>query len=198
MNRDTGVDYSVQIVRQVDADLSDAEVTAGLDAIFFETAPAAPVAGPERVAFYNLWLGQYLRHDREHVYLARAADGGIVGYLVGCWDDPARSPRFAGLAYFQAFAAHCVDYPAHLHINLTAAYRGRGVGAGLVAAFVGDAAAAGIAGVHVVTAADARNVSFYARLGFSERATLDRSGRRLVFLGRKLASPKLPGFIDQP
>ncbi len=158
----------------------------GIDAIFQETTSAKFRNEAERAAFRSLWLGQYLERDREHVYLALARDGGVAGYLVGCWDHPARSTRFAALGYFSAFATVADWFPAHLHINVTASARNQGIGAQLVEAFCARSAAAGIGGVHVVTGAEARNIRFYNRLGFIERARTSWNGNAVVFLGRDL------------
>ena len=79
------------------------------------------------------------------------------------------------------------DYPAHLHVNLAPQFRNRGIGAMLIEAFAADAHRAGAKGMHVVTSADARNVRFYERVGFRERARTSVNGSELVFLGRSLA-----------
>jgi GNAT superfamily N-acetyltransferase len=159
----------------------------GIDAIFWETTVRPPMLGADRGAFRELWLGQYLRHEPEHVHIAwDAATQRIAGYLVGCWDNPALSPRFASLSYFQTFAAACSRYPAHLHVNLTEPYRGRGIGGRLINVFAADTAAAGLPGMHVVTGGAARNVGFYTRLGFNRIASTARNDQETVFLGRDL------------
>ncbi len=163
-----------------------AQLVAGIDAIFFETAARTFADQPARDAFRHLWLGQYLAHERRHVYLATDASRAVLGYLVGAWDNPARSDRYPALTYFQGFASPCARFPAHLHINLTAAARGQRTGAALVDAFAAATAAAGIPGVHVVTGADSRNVGFYQRNAFREVARMDWQGRPIVFLGRTL------------
>jgi GNAT superfamily N-acetyltransferase len=174
---------SINIIRLTNLPRTLLRARADVDAIFYETAPRAPADSAARAAFYDVWLGQYLRHEPELAHVA-LSDGHIVGYLVGCHTNPAVSPRFASLAYFQTFAAACARYPAHLHINLTEAARGSGTGARLIAACVADAAAAGLPGVHVVTSSSARNVGFYTRNGFAEVAATERGGGRVVFLGR--------------
>ncbi len=173
----------VDIVRLTDL---PTDGRARIDAIFYETAPLAPTEPAARAAFHDLWLGQYLRHEPQLVHVAISA-GQLVGYLVACHTDPATSPRFASQLYFQPFAAACARFPAHLHINLTAAARGFGVGARLIEACVADVAAARRPGVHVVTSAAARNVTFYRRNGFIDVAGVDRDGSRLVFLGRPVS-----------
>jgi hypothetical protein len=40
--------------------------------------------------------------------------------------------------------------------------------------------------MHVVTGKGMRNVGFYTRLGFTERAAADWNGRTILFLGREL------------
>ena len=107
----------------------------------------------------------------------------VVGYLVGCHVNPATSERFAKLGYFQTFADACARYPAHLHLNLTAAARGAGIGARLIDAFAADTRSAGLPGLHVVTSASARNVAFYRRIGFTEIARTERNDAAIVFLG---------------
>ena len=178
------------IQRLVDIDRSRvpmSAVLAGIDAIFFETATRTFKDDAEQSTFHHQWLGQYLECDAQNVWVALDAHDRVVGYLVGCWDDPGNTPRFAALDYVRTFAAISARFPAHLHINLTAAARNGGLGARLVDAFCGRAAAAGIAGVHVITSAAARNVSFYTRLGFHERARTDWNGKAVVFLGHSLA-----------
>ena len=156
-----------------------------IDTIFFETAPLAPADEPRRSAFYDLWLGQYLRHE-PHLATVACAGDDIVGYLVGCHVNPATSVRFAKLGYFQTFAEACAHYPAHLHINLTERARGSGIGPRLIEAFAADTQAAGLPGMHVVTSAAARNVAFYKRNGFAEIAATERNGGKVVFLGRAI------------
>ena len=174
------------------ADLSSAakaapDLITAIDAIFFETTVRTFNDAANRAAFRNLWLGQYLDHDAAHVHIARDSDGVVIGYLVGCWDNPALSPRFATLGYLRAFKDVAAEFPAHLHVNLTAGARNHGVGARLIEAFCQRTAAAGLLGVHVVTGATARNVRFYHRLGFQERAKTSWNGHDVVFLGRKLS-----------
>ncbi len=112
--------------------------------------------------------------------------GKVAGYLVGSLDDPARTDRFADIPYFAPWAHLTARFPAHLHINLAAAARNHGVGRRLVEAFATHAQSHGAPGVHVVTAAAARNVRFYTRAGFAPHDTRDHNGTAIVFLARAL------------
>ncbi len=148
-------------------------------------------AGPERAAFIERWLGRFLAWDPEKVLVAvdRGTGGEVIvaGYLIGATDNPAATARFADLGYFRDFAPACEHYPAHLHINLRPGHRGGGYGVRLIAAFADMVRAKGVPGLHVVTAADARNVRFYARCGFKAVASTQWNGRQIVMLGLSLA-----------
>ena len=156
-----------------------------IERIFFAASGTTAFASVEaRLAFRERWLGRYLVHDAGQVFVALDGAGQIVGYLVGCLDDPARTARFSDIGYFAEFAELTERYPAHLHVNLDAAARGGGIGSLLVEAFCEQVVAAKLPGVHVVTGAGARNASFYQRLGFLECGAATFSGHKVVFLGR--------------
>ncbi len=168
-------------------------LAAGITRIFRATAARWPADPTAAAAFQTLWLDQYLANERDlvTVALARAVlatQADVLGYIVGCRTDPATSPRFDALSYFKDFAAHTPAFPAHLHINLDARARGQGIGAHLVEDLCRRLAAERIAGIHVVTARDHRNVSFYTRLGFTERAHTPRGTTDVLFLARTLTA----------
>jgi GNAT superfamily N-acetyltransferase len=168
-------------------DTTDATLGA-IERIFFASAGRTTFAdAAERGAFRERWLGRYLEHDAAHVFLAREPNGVVVGYLVGCLDDPARSRRFSDISYYAGFADLTVRHPAHLHINLDPAWRSQGIGGLLIEAFARQAAEAGAAGVHVVTGAGARNVGFYRRCGFAPLREAEWSGNSIQLMGRDLA-----------
>jgi GNAT superfamily N-acetyltransferase len=163
------------------------ELLAQVEAIFWQTSARTFAPGPERDAFRERWLGRYMQGGSDVVLLALADQDTVAGYLVGAIEDPAQQPRFADIGYFRAdFAGLMLRFPAHLHINLDADFRGRRIGAQLIEAFVARAKQAGVPGMHVVTGKGMRNVGFYTRCGFSERASALWNGREIVFLGREL------------
>ncbi|MBS1961410.1 MAG: hypothetical protein JST04_04285 [Bdellovibrionales bacterium] len=75
------------------------------------------------------------------------------------------------------------EYPAHLHINLIAAARGKGVGRLLVDRFRADLAAVGVHGIHLYCGDGPR--AFYERIGFR---VLDRIEFRPGFIVYRLGS----------
>jgi GNAT superfamily N-acetyltransferase len=179
------------VIRAVEGRGLPAHLADQIDAIFFEASGRSAFASPEeRTAFRERWLGRYLAGGSDVVLIVQSPEGAVAGYLVGALEDPAGQDRFADIGYFRAaFRDLCRRYPAHLHINLAPAFRSRGIGACLIAAFAARAAAAGAPGFHVVTARDARNVRFYRSCGLGALATTSWNGRELVFLGRALEGP---------
>ena len=168
-------------------DTTDATLN-GIERIFFASAGRTTFADDtDRNAFRERWLGRYLTHDRAHAFVARDENGGVVGYLVGCLADPAQAARFDDISFYPDFADFTTRYPAHLHINLDAAWRGKGIGARLIEAFAEQAARAGVAGVHIVTGAAARNIGFYRRCGFEPLREAQWNGNAILFMGRDLA-----------
>lgn len=177
-----------------------AGLTPALDAIFFEASLTKSFAGEAaRAAFRERWLGRYLTLAPKLAHFAFVSDEGggerLAGYVVGTHDDPAHDPRFADIGYFPSLAAWTRRFPAHLHINLAAAERSRGIGSALIERFAADAAAAGAAGVHVVTGAASRNVAFYRRNGFDTAHVFPWNGADLVLLGRDVVPLDDPAHI---
>lgn len=159
-------------------------LTEQIDAIFFEASGTKSFASADaREAFRERWLARYLVQCPQWAYLAMTSGGTVAGYLVGALDEGSG---------FDDFTAAAARFPAHLHVNLSPAFRSKGIGAALIEAFAADAVRAGAKGIHVVTSADARNVRFYERVGFLPRARTMVNGRELLFLGRRLDDPDLP------
>lgn len=170
------------------ADLApDPRHRARITDIFYRASGTRAFASAQmKAVFEERWLGRYLTHDPDLVFVALSPDGEVIGYLVAAVDDPARSARFADIPYFKEAAAVTARFPAHLHVNLDEGWRGGGIGRSLIEALVGDLMARGVPGVHAVTGRDARNVAFYRRAGFEEVAALALDGKPLVMLGRAI------------
>ena len=163
------------------------ELIEQVEAIFWQTAARRYPPGAEREAFRERWLGRYLQGGSDKVLIALAGKARVVGYLVGAVTNPILEPRFADIGYFAGdFAALMPRFPAHLHLNVDADFRSQGIGAKLIEAFGARARVSGALGMHAVTGRAQRNVGFYVRCGFTERAAAAWNGREIVFLGREL------------
>lgn len=156
-----------------------------LDPIFFEASLTKHFSDTAaRQAFHERWLGRFLSRWPELAHVAIDTNGMPAGYIVGAHTDPARDLAFADIGFYKVLAHLTPRFPAHLHINLAPEARNRGIGSALIDAFMKDAHAAGLSGVHLVTGRDSRNRSFYARNGFDPAAELDWGGTPIVMLAR--------------
>lgn len=159
-----------------------------VDEIFFESSGTKKFGSEEeKSAFRARWLGRYLDHHPGQAYLAVADKGQvgqkIVGYLVGSLDDPALSPMFSDLGYFEKLKNLTPFYPAQLHVNIASAWRGVGLGRDLVCAFLEDLRHSSVPGVHVITSEGMRNINFYLGCGFEEVGSCIWNDRKLLMLG---------------
>ena len=151
-----------------------------IDEVFLANAGEVP-ADADRDTFRDHWLGRYLEHWPEWFFVAQDQQGDVLGYLAGCPENPERSTAFSDHRYYELFATECVRFPAHMHVNVRADVRGKGAGAALVAAFAGRCRAAGVTGLHAVTAHGDRNNGFFESCGLRAQVTANWHGRDLVF-----------------
>jgi GNAT superfamily N-acetyltransferase len=158
-----------------------------VEEIFFLSAAPRHFATPdERIAFLERWTGYYRADEPEGVYLAVAPGGRVAGYLTGCRDSRGAVRLYHDIPYFGLFEDYFGAFPAHFHINCHPEFRNRGIGARLVEAYLRRCARDGLPGVHVVTAAAARNVVFYRRCGFDVSETRRWRGEELMLLATRL------------
>ena len=155
--------------------------------IFFESSATTTFASQAaRQEFSQKWLLRYLHELPQSCFAAITASGRCAGYLAGAFATPLGPGLFADHDHLAAFREEISRAPAHLHINVRSDWRGRGLGARLVEAFIDACRVRQICGVHVLTGLGQRNNTFYRRCGFKEIATRDFGGRSLCLLQRLL------------
>lgn len=137
----------------------------------------------EKEAFFWKYLGFYLEHYPEFVWIAKGSR--ILGYVVGSplSDD---SALYSIQPHLETFKNYFKDYPAHLHINLHSDARGQGLGSKLLKELEEQLQELDITGLHIMTGVDSRNKNFYTRLGFDFQKTLEFSGHPILFMGKDL------------
>jgi GNAT superfamily N-acetyltransferase len=149
----------------------------------------------DRRMFIDIFLCPYTLYYADYCWVAEI-DGEVIGYLTGCPDTASFTPRLhdalraaagrtlrgryrirwrtlrAGIAFVRELQRRPAmptlrDYPAHLHLNLAAPYRGQGTGRRLMQAYLDQCRAAGLPGVHLTTSDQNRvALRLYAALGF--------------------------------
>ena len=127
-----------------------------VEGIFFQNSNKTFVTEAEKNDFKIKWLSPYFEYL--DLFFVKIIDDKVAGYINGSIstnDIPSE------------FKVHLSKYPAHLHINICDTYQGQGVGTDLVRHFLQRLNQLNIKGVHIITSANSRNVSFYQRNGFA-------------------------------
>lgn len=155
-----------------------------LKGIFFDSSTRKEFKDPEeKEAFYWKYLGFYLTHHPELLWIAKSER--ILGYIVGIADSE-NEELLRIQPHLSTFKAYFKDYPAHLHINLHNESRGMGLGSKLLSELENQLQQAGIIGLHIMTGPDSRNKNFYSRLGFNFEVTLEFRGADVLLMGKRL------------
>jgi GNAT superfamily N-acetyltransferase len=155
-----------------------------LKEIFFESSTKKDFKdGAEKEAFFEKYLGIYLKRFPEHVWVAR--EGRILGYMIA---SPVTkdSALYAIQPHLQVFESYYQDYPAHLHVNFHPDARGKGFGGKLFSELEKQLQRLNINGIHIMTGPDSRNKSFYQRLGFDFEIILEFKGSSILMMGKRL------------
>jgi len=186
--------------------------------VFRETAAADRFGSRrEREEFRYRYL-EYYRTAAPDLFLvafpirdALAGPGEkIYGYICGVADTRNHPDLYRVAGHIPVFDDLYDRFPAHLHINLTAASRGLGIGSRLIAELearlTGDAGNGSarrkdpVRGLHLVTSEGARNTRFYRNNGFTFEIARGMPGQgdnpvdepdsdqgpRMLFMGKEL------------
>ena len=148
--------------------------------IFFESSTKKDFKDQaEKEAFYQKYVGFYLKHFPEFCWIAVGQN--VLGYVLGM-PETHHSELEQIQPHLKKFEDLYDRYPAHLHINCHSSSRGLGVGGQLVLKMIQELGSQGLPGLHIMTGAQSRNRSFYQRLGFTDE--VEREG--ILFMGRPL------------
>lgn len=140
----------------------------------------------EKQNFWHRWTDYYFTKCPDLIFVYMVNEK-IAGYILGSADSTkAQTELTKDLPSFTLFSDMFPKYPGHLHINLHPDYRGQGMGGLLIKSLCRELHRRGCPGVHLVTAPEARNVSFYRQQGFTHEQTRDWKDSPLLFIAREL------------
>lgn len=162
-----------------------------VEKIFFDTSARKKFKNKnEKQKFYFNWVDYYIQNFSDEFLIAFNTDANtpkVLGYLSGCSNSQLALDTLAErIGSYSLFEDCFSEYPAHFHINFSPDAQGLGLGTHIVDEYKKLLTKKNIPAVHIITAADARNVSFYFRNNFTDQRERDYMGSRLKFMGCKL------------
>ncbi len=162
------------------------EIISEVREIFFlSTSKKEFESDKHRDHFFKIWCGDYVDHFEDQFFIFEDENQNVGGYLSACFDSQ-KAMNKLNVPKYDVFSDLFSSFPAHLHINFHPRMRGLGCGSVLVGYVEKVLIQNNILGFHLVTSPDAKNVSFYKRLGFEEIIDRKIGDYTLRFMGKKL------------
>lgn len=164
-------DWSKELINQVDQ-------------IFYETSVISNFSDEkERLSFKFKYLDFYLEKYPEYCFAFLDSDK-VLGYIVAATKTDQQLIHFD---YYHSFENCLRNYPAHLHINCSPSYQGKGVGRKLWAHLREKLVRDKVKGLHIITTPDSRNIDFYTKNDFNYRFDIKTDSYDLTLLGISLS-----------
>lgn len=160
--------------------------------IFFQTSSVQEFkTTDDKELFLYRYFGFYQENypDLFFVALHDKSEDIALGYICGMensFNDESLIKLQPQLEFFEQEA--CQSYPAHLHINVSPLFHGQGTGATLVSAFESELAKRNVQGVHIITAPEAGNRTFYQKRGFDFELKKKINNTELTLMGKRINS----------
>ncbi len=134
--------------------------------IFFETSVKKTfLTTKEKEGFLYRYLKYYFENYPNWFFLA-LENNDVLGYICCCPDSQADKDLPKLVEHYDLFQEQFSQFPAHLHINLSPHFQGKGIGGQLIKALEEKLQAEQITGLHLITGVDALNKSFYLKNRF--------------------------------
>jgi len=146
----------------------------------------------DRRLFLDSFYRYYTDVEPEHAWVA-CAGGQVAGFLTGRLTWRYLSGIAADGLRGRPIAPNLDEYPAHLHINVAAPWRGHGLGRRLMEAYLEQLRGLGLVGVHLETTDhNAAACRMYERFGF--RLLGARPSRLWSFAGEEQVEMRCYGL----
>ena len=164
------------------------KVLARLQNIFFETSARSNFENKKvKDEFCYYYLDYFLERFPRHCFCAFDAEDNLLGYIVATPNTLQCPELFQYHAYLNLFSSYMSQFPAQLHINLTAKAQGMGVGGKLIGALETKLMSEDSLGLFLITGRQARNISFYQKHHFDTHFYHEFKSNSLIFMGKKLS-----------
>ena len=154
-----------------------------VEEIFFNTSLKKDFKSlVEKEEFLYKYFGYYHKYFGDY-FLVALEDEVPLGYICGVNRLSKIDSLREYLPALEIFSKEEEKFPSHLHINLDPCSQGKGLGGKLIDSFC---ALLDTNGVHIITAANARNVSFYTKQNFNFNVVKKINNIDLIFMGKVL------------
>lgn len=152
--------------------------------ICLDTADPAKQAKPVNIWVKEMFCRYYIEKEPESCFVAVDGNDVPMGYCYGAVDydkyasqmdeflkaiSELDSENYLSYSLVEMYNHYIYKdkYPAHLHIDFLAPYRGKGYGTALINALCDDFKARGVKGVMLIVGSDnPRAQNFYEKIGF--------------------------------
>ncbi len=170
-------------------DCSNIENVKAIDNIFFETSAVKKFSSNlAKEKFKYKYLHYYLKNYPGYFFIAES-EGEILGYICACPDTLLDSYFFETFPYYNELAKDIlVDFPAHLHVNLSPVAQGKGVGSKLISTLIKELSSQSIEGIHIFTSKASKNVDFYRKNQFCTELSVRYLESQVYFMGKVINS----------
>jgi GNAT superfamily N-acetyltransferase len=165
------------MIRSIDPDDHPA-----VEKIFWQTSAKTEFSDLQaKLRFQRRYLGYYLESLAAENFVFEK-DGHILGYIISHPQTQDATDLLEMAPLLSHFSELYPNYPAHLHINMTPETRGLGIGSQLIKTLEMRLKTLGVTGLHLLTAPDSRNRSFYEKNGF----LFHEVRKNVLFMGKLL------------
>lgn len=165
-------------------ELNDSEILA-VNNIFFESSGKKQFPSKkEKEEFQYKYLDFYKVFYPHYFFVL--CDEKPVGYTCGVPEILKAKKLFEITQHLHAFKEMYKELPGHLHINMAAESRGKGLGTVLINQFEKALIKDKIKGLHIITSPNARNCTFYLKNDFNIHKQNTYKDIEYKFMGKYL------------
>lgn len=134
-----------------------------------------------KLSFQKKYLDDYLFHD-DFIGLVYLEDDKVVGYIVGLLN--LKDSYIINHNMLKLFHDDILPHSTELHINFHPKYQGGGKGSKLISEFEKLVKSKNGENIFLITAKDARNVSFYQRNGYDVKSNKISQGSEIIMMSK--------------
>lgn len=158
-------------------------------AIFLSQSSYTNLTYSEQLEKFDKWVTWYQKKWPNWFFIAVTENKEVLGYLCGCPDSLSAKDEIA-FKSFHLFSDLYKNYPFHCHMNVKQGVTGQGVGSKLLIFVKAKLQTEGFTSIHIITASNEKNVSFYQKNQFEILQMRSLNQYQLLFMVCRLFPEK--------